>query len=287
MNDPAEPMRSQVGGRAPAPLSFHLRDAAETEQFGFVLGDLLRSLDAHPRAVGILLSGELGAGKTTFTRGLADGLGADPSAIASPTFTIRMDHRGETRALAHLDAWRLDPASAGEELATIGFDELLAGDAVVVVEWPERLGDAAPSRRIVIRLEHADAVEDRARACGSAAADEGDEDERDSDGGEPTRVATISLAALDPREARRIDEGLRLLVQAPRLAAAACPVCGRPLADASDRTMEGGGGEAGESPATHAPFCSKRCRLADLGDWLLMRHRIAGAESPELDDGVV
>ncbi|MFM1824143.1 MAG: Threonylcarbamoyl adenosine biosynthesis protein TsaE, partial [Planctomycetota bacterium] len=73
MNDPAEPMRSQVGGRAPAPLSFHLRDAAETEQFGFVLGDLLRSLAAHPRAVGILLSGELGAGKTTFTRGLADG----------------------------------------------------------------------------------------------------------------------------------------------------------------------------------------------------------------------
>ena len=292
MNDPTEPTRAPGKGRAPAPLSFHLRDADETEQLGFTLGGLLQSLDAHPRAIGVLLSGELGAGKTTFTRGLADGLGADPSAIASPTFTIRMDHRGATRALAHLDAWRLDQASAADELATIGFDELLAGDAVVVVEWPERLGDAAPARRIDIRLEHADPMGEAAPRRDDAGpdaddahgVDEGGCDEPGcSEGGEPTRVATIVLSALEPREARRIDEGLRLLVRAPRLAAPTCPACGRPLADGRNA----GGGEAGESPAIHLPFCSKRCRLSDLGDWLLMRHRIAGAESPDLDDGLV
>lgn len=282
MNAPDEPTRHPDDDGTPAPLAFHLRDAAETEQLGFTLGGLLASLEAHPRAIGVLLSGELGAGKTTFTRGLADGLGADPSAIASPTFTIRMDHRGSTRALAHLDAWRLDPASAGEELESIGFDELLAGDAVIVVEWPERLGEALPARRIEVRLEHADPLGEAVMP--RAIAEPADEplhpfEDGDRGDGEPTRVATIALAAIGPREARRIDEGLRLLARAPRLAAAACPACGRPL--------EGGGAEAGESPAEHAPFCSRRCRLADLGDWLLMRHRIAGAESPDLDDGVV
>ncbi len=245
-------------------VAFHLRDAEETVRLGAALGDLLRSTESHPRALCVLLSGELGAGKTTLARGLAEGLGADASAVASPTFTIRMDHRGETRPLAHLDAWRLEPGCAGDELASIGFDELLAGDAIVLVEWPERLGDAIPTRRIVVSLEHADPIE------GSA------DDER----GDPTRIATLDLGRLDPRESRRISEGLGILVRSPRLAPPRCPTCGR--------TLAASGEVAGEKPpAAHDPFCSARCRTLDLGDWLSMRHRIAGAETPDLDDGMV
>jgi tRNA threonylcarbamoyladenosine biosynthesis protein TsaE len=224
------------------PLSFHLRDSEETEQFGAVLGDLLRSRSAHPGAVAILLSGELGAGKTTLTRGLARGLGADDTSIASPTFTLRMDHRGGERALAHIDAWRI----GSDDLESLGFDELLAGDAVVAIEWPERLADALPARNLRIRIEHA-------QGSGGDA--------------EPSRTLTIDAAGFDDRERRRIAEGLVILVRAPRITPPACPVCGKP--------------PAGEP---HAPFCSQRCRMADLGDWLLMRHRIEGPETPEFDE---
>ena len=225
------------------PLSFHLRDREQTEQFGAVLGDLLRSVEAHPGPVVLLLSGELGAGKTTLVRGLAHGLGADSMAVASPTFTLRMDHRGGERGLAHIDAWRI----GAEDLESLGFDELLAGNSVLAIEWPERIASALPARNIRLRLEHADAVEE---------------------GGEAGRTITIDSAGLSEREQRRIGEGLSLLVRAPRIAPPSCPVCGR---------------TAGES-SPQAPFCSPRCKLADLGDWLLMRHRIEGKEHPEVDE---
>ncbi len=227
------------------PLAFHLRHADDTEQFGAALGDILRSTEAHPGALPVLLAGDLGAGKKTLTRGLAEGLGADPGAVASPTYTIRMDHRGTTRNLVHMDAWRV----GADDLDSIGWDELLDSDAVLAIEWPERIATRLPARHLRIRLEH---------AASSSADDHGDV--------EAGRSCTIDAAGLDPRECRRIAEGLALLVQAPRITPPCCPVCGRPPA----------GGEV--------PFCSHRCRLADLGDWLLMRHRIAGTETPEFDE---
>jgi tRNA threonylcarbamoyladenosine biosynthesis protein TsaE len=250
------------------PISFHLRSAEETEQFGAMLGDLLRSRTAHPGAIAILLSGELGAGKTTFVRGLAEGLGADGGAVASPTFTMRMDHRGE-RSLAHIDAWRLQ----SDELESIGFDELLEGDGVVAIEWPERIASALPARHIRLRLEHAAPQEEH---------------------GEAGRTATIDATALGPRESARIREGLELLVRAPRISPPSCPVCGKPLSfdgfssggsAASPPAGESRAAQAGESAdPTSAPFCSPRCRLADLGDWLMMRHRIVGKQHPEFDE---
>ena len=227
------------------PLAFHLRHADDTEQFGAALGDILRSVEAHPGAVPVLLAGDLGAGKTTLTRGLAAGLGADAGAVASPTYTIRMDHRGAERELVHMDAWRI----AADDLDSIGWDELLAGSAVVAIEWPERITERLPTRHVRIRLEH-------------AASPSGDERDETRAG----RSCTIDASGLDARECRRIAEGLTLLVQAPRITPPCCPVCGRPPA----------GGDA--------PFCSHRCRLADLGDWLLMRHRIAGTETPAFDE---
>jgi tRNA threonylcarbamoyladenosine biosynthesis protein TsaE len=233
------------------PLAFHLRDAEETEQLGAALGDILRSTAAHSRAVPILLAGDLGAGKTTLTRGIAAGLGADDGAVASPTFTLRMDHHGAERALTHIDAWRIGP----DDLESIGWDELLASRAVIAIEWPERIASRLPDRHLRVRLEHAAAPSTEAEGGGA-----------DDDGITAGRCCTIDAAGLDPRESRRIAEGLAVLVRAPRITPPCCPICSRPPA----------GGEA--------PFCSRRCRMADLGDWLLMRHRIAGSETPEFDE---
>ncbi len=83
----------------------------------------------------VLLSGALGAGKTAFVRGLADGLGADPSNVTSPTFTLIQEYPGRQCMLYHVDLYRLEP----REVDDLGLDELLSQEAIVAVEWPERL----------------------------------------------------------------------------------------------------------------------------------------------------
>ncbi len=101
----------------------------------------------------ICLEGELGSGKTCFVRGLAAGLGLDPSAVCSPTFVIWREYDDHAPLkLVHVDAFRL---SGPQELESIGFDELLAApDVVVAVEWPSRIKSALPARRIDVLLEH-------------------------------------------------------------------------------------------------------------------------------------
>lgn len=99
----------------------------------------------------LLLSGELGAGKTAFVRGLAAGLGIDPDEVSSPTFTLIHEYRGGRLALYHADLYRLERAAAED----IGLEETGAADGVLAIEWPERLSHALPGSR-EIRFEIVD-----------------------------------------------------------------------------------------------------------------------------------
>jgi tRNA threonylcarbamoyladenosine biosynthesis protein TsaE len=89
----------------------------------------------------LLLSGELGSGKTVLARGVARGLGIEPREVQSPTFNLIREHRGSGGTLVHVDLYRLAP----EETAALGLEELLAGPGVKVVEWAERLPSAVSS----------------------------------------------------------------------------------------------------------------------------------------------
>lgn len=98
----------------------------------------------------LLLEGDLGAGKTVLVQGLAEGLGIDPAAVQSPTFTLHAVHRGDGGLLHHFDLYRL----TAEEVAATGFEELLLGPGVKAVEWAERLPFVIPGARVIrIRRE--------------------------------------------------------------------------------------------------------------------------------------
>jgi len=117
--------------------------AEETCLLGDRLGVVLKSGDI------ILLSGDLGAGKTTFVQGIARGMGIDDQ-VTSPTFTLIQEYgRGDHR-LVHVDPYRLE---SEEDLIGIGFEEFVEGGAVLAVEWSERLGSLTPQHRLDIRID--------------------------------------------------------------------------------------------------------------------------------------
>ena len=98
----------------------------ETAAVGRALGRRLQ------RGAVVLLHGPLGAGKTAFARGLAEGLGCDGEDVSSPTFTIVQEYRGRLR-LQHVDLYRLTP----EEVDDLALEDLME-DSVMAVEWPDR-----------------------------------------------------------------------------------------------------------------------------------------------------
>ena len=113
---------------------------------------LARDLAATLRAGDVLLlSGNLGAGKTAFVRGLAAGLGIDPLDVSSPTFTLVHEYRGGRLTLYHVDLYRLERAATED----LGLEELGARDGVLAIEWPDRLTHPLPAAKNV-RLEIVD-----------------------------------------------------------------------------------------------------------------------------------
>jgi len=106
----------------------------------------------------LALHGDLGAGKTHFVKGLAEGLGYEPHEVRSPTFTIVQVHEGEAMPLYHFDAYRV--GSAGE-FVDLGFEEYVYGEGVTVVEWPERVEELLPEDTIWLTITHVSPSERR------------------------------------------------------------------------------------------------------------------------------
>ncbi len=115
-----------------------IRRTTESEE---ETADVARALAGtlQPGAV-LLLSGQLGAGKTAFVRGLAAGLGIDPDEVSSPTFTLVHEYRGGRLTLYHADLYRLEK-TATEDL---GLEEKAVAEGVLAIEWPDRLTHALP-----------------------------------------------------------------------------------------------------------------------------------------------
>ncbi|HLG13035.1 MAG TPA: tRNA (adenosine(37)-N6)-threonylcarbamoyltransferase complex ATPase subunit type 1 TsaE [Blastocatellia bacterium] len=126
---------------SPVAGEFITRSAEDTFALARRIGERLEG-----RAI-FLLTGDLGAGKTVFAKGLAAGLGIDPAEVTSPSYTLTNIHEGRRR-MYHVDLYRLESADG------IGLDEILEEEnAVVVVEWAERL-DRAPPDSIRVKLEY-------------------------------------------------------------------------------------------------------------------------------------
>lgn len=124
------------------------RTASEEETIA--LGErLARALPAHGV---VLLTGNLGAGKTTLAKGIVSGLKAAPAdEVSSPTFTLIHEY-GNGRVY-HVDLYRLE---SPRELATLGLEELFERDALVLIEWGERFGRFLPAERTEIRIRTVD-----------------------------------------------------------------------------------------------------------------------------------
>jgi tRNA threonylcarbamoyladenosine biosynthesis protein TsaE len=125
---------------------FETHSADETQAVGFALAALL------PRQVIVLLMGDLGAGKTTLTKGIVEGLGAaSADEVSSPTYTLIQEY-GDPVTVYHADLYRLDTA---EQARRLGLEELFDRPAVVLIEWGERFPELIPQDHIEIRITYA------------------------------------------------------------------------------------------------------------------------------------
>lgn len=119
----------------------------ETERIGSLAGEMLKNGDV------VALSGELGTGKTTLIKGIAQGMGFDSGEVASPSFTFINEYDGPL-PLFHIDLYRLENE---KELYEIGYEEYMQGDGVVVIEWADKVPQAIPKESLWITLRYLDA----------------------------------------------------------------------------------------------------------------------------------
>ena len=130
-------------------MDFFSRSPEQTRRIGVRLGGALQAGDV------ICLQGDLGAGKTTFVQGIAQGWGSKDS-VTSPTFIlVNVYRRADESQLFHMDAYRLDSTPEAEEL---DLDTMLA-QGPLIVEWPERIDGLVPGENLWVKLEHVDEEE--------------------------------------------------------------------------------------------------------------------------------
>ena len=131
-----------------ATLKIATKSPEDTQELGRRLGELAQPGDIY------VLTGKLGAGKTTLTQGIARGLGTKENAM-SPSFVLIHELKGRL-PLYHIDLYRLDKI---EEISALGLDDYLFGDGVSVVEWGEKAGDILPDESLSIEIEYLDGDE--------------------------------------------------------------------------------------------------------------------------------
>lgn len=124
-------------------MKIYLEDAAATEAFGAAVGKIL-----FDGAV-VLLTGDLGAGKTLFSKGLAVSRGVSGADVVSPTFTLMNIYSGDVE-IRHFDLYRLQ---AEEELDDIGFDEYCGGEGITLIEWADLFMDRMPGEYLLVKIE--------------------------------------------------------------------------------------------------------------------------------------
>ena len=127
-------------------MAFVTSSQEETIALGERLGALLQAGDV------LVLTGDLGAGKTQLTKGIAAGMGVEDD-VTSPTFNILMVYDGERMPLYHFDLYRLDDP---DQLEDIGLYEMLDGDGACVIEWGEQFSDEIGPERLDVYLTRLD-----------------------------------------------------------------------------------------------------------------------------------
>jgi tRNA threonylcarbamoyladenosine biosynthesis protein TsaE len=132
--------------------TFQSHSAEETTELGCRL-----AADLKPGSI-VLLRGDLGAGKTTMVKGIAEGFqAAKAEDVTSPTFTLIHEYRGPAVTLFHIDLYRIDTQ---RELDTLALDDLMTSQSILLIEWGEKFGRFARERDVEIAIEHGGA-EDR------------------------------------------------------------------------------------------------------------------------------
>lgn len=124
-------------------MEFYLKDSAATEALGRAVGRVAADGDV------ICLTGDLGAGKTLFTKGVAEALGVPAEEVTSPTFAIMNVYEGTEMEVRHFDLYRLNRA---EELDDIGFAEYAGGDGVTLIEWAELFAEELPEEYLQLLI---------------------------------------------------------------------------------------------------------------------------------------
>ena len=126
--------------------TFHTHSAEETTDLGRQLAAELK-----PGSV-VLLRGDLGAGKTTLVKGIAEGFNAaEAEAVTSPTFTLIHEYRGPEVTLYHIDLYRIDTQ---RELDTLALDDLMEPNTILLIEWGEKFERFAKERDAEIAISH-------------------------------------------------------------------------------------------------------------------------------------